>query len=368
MDNFKTTTTTTTNVNNVHASSVKKTNHVTGLITKTGGTDFQNGLTTFHETSIIGTYISGKYAQILRSSSTVYQNRPNSQSLPVEPLFSTVDTTIEPTKRFNSYHTSASLLKRTKPTKNDDVTTMSVSLTDNLYTKKRPKFGLSHRYAKKTTDSFTPVPTTLTTKKFQPKRSNSNSKLKIAQNETITTKKVGFKPKSVSPTSASSTTLNNGTVSNFIPKLKLSRESGRWHYKSSPKPRVNIRRQLPQTLAEHLISTTSSTTTTTSEIEEISNDLEVSQDKSIDTNLLAVPEEIRLAKVIVDEDQNNNFVDSVTSSITNSVSKSEKKFPVETLAVNISIPSTDSDHLYYEIATIKTPYVFQVSFFGSKSL
>lgn len=38
--------------------------HPTGLVTKLGGTVVKDGSTTVHETSVIGTYISGKYAQV----------------------------------------------------------------------------------------------------------------------------------------------------------------------------------------------------------------------------------------------------------------------------------------------------------------
>lgn len=38
--------------------------HPTGLVTKLGGTVIKDGVTTVHSTSVIGTYISGKYAQV----------------------------------------------------------------------------------------------------------------------------------------------------------------------------------------------------------------------------------------------------------------------------------------------------------------
>lgn len=47
--------------------------HPTGLVTKLGGTVVNDGLTTVHETSVIGTYISGKYAQVLQSTSHIFQ-------------------------------------------------------------------------------------------------------------------------------------------------------------------------------------------------------------------------------------------------------------------------------------------------------
>lgn len=45
--------------------------HPTGLVTKLGGTVVKDGATTVHETSVIGTYISGKYAQVLQSTSHI---------------------------------------------------------------------------------------------------------------------------------------------------------------------------------------------------------------------------------------------------------------------------------------------------------
>ena len=50
-------------------SSRREKENPTGLVTKLGGTIVKDGLTTVHETSVIGTYINGKYAQVLQSSS-----------------------------------------------------------------------------------------------------------------------------------------------------------------------------------------------------------------------------------------------------------------------------------------------------------
>lgn len=49
--------------------------HPTGLVTKLGGTVVKDGVTTVHETSVIGTYISGKYAQVLQSTSRVQSQK-----------------------------------------------------------------------------------------------------------------------------------------------------------------------------------------------------------------------------------------------------------------------------------------------------
>lgn len=57
----------------------------TGLVTVLGGTVVNNGLTTVYETKVIGTYIEGKYAQILKSSSLVNQPRVHSGLIDIIP-------------------------------------------------------------------------------------------------------------------------------------------------------------------------------------------------------------------------------------------------------------------------------------------
>lgn len=56
--------------------------HPTGLVTKLGGTVVKDGTTTVHETSVIGTYISGKYAQVLQSTSHVLNNHQKAKINP----------------------------------------------------------------------------------------------------------------------------------------------------------------------------------------------------------------------------------------------------------------------------------------------
>lgn len=51
--------------------------HPTGLVTKLGGTVVKDGITTVHETSVLGTFISGKYAQVLQSTSHIYNGNGN---------------------------------------------------------------------------------------------------------------------------------------------------------------------------------------------------------------------------------------------------------------------------------------------------
>lgn len=60
--------------------------HPTGLVTKSGGTVIKDGLTTVHETSVIGTYISGKYAQVLQSTSQIFPGNGKAKIQPSQTL------------------------------------------------------------------------------------------------------------------------------------------------------------------------------------------------------------------------------------------------------------------------------------------
>lgn len=60
--------------------------HPTGLVTKSCGTVIKDGLTTVHETSVIGTYISGKYAQVLQSTSQIFPGNGKAKIQPSQTL------------------------------------------------------------------------------------------------------------------------------------------------------------------------------------------------------------------------------------------------------------------------------------------
>ena len=70
-----------------------KPQYPTGLVTVLGGTVVLNGATTVYETKVIGTYISGKYAQILKSTSHIKDNAEISSTL----------SSIQPSKPFSSF-------------------------------------------------------------------------------------------------------------------------------------------------------------------------------------------------------------------------------------------------------------------------
>lgn len=110
--------------------------------------------------------------------------------------------------------------------------------------------------------------------------------------------------------------------------IKLNRTPGRWQYKTTPKPRVSIRKSTGQTEQDE---------TKLPVINERPDDTVPGEDN----DLSSAPS---VNGDVLKHDEIGNHVD--------------KPPPVETLKVEISTPADFSD-TYFEIATIKTPYIFQ---------
>lgn len=78
--------------------------HPIGLVTTLGGTIVKDGVTTVHETSVIGTFISGKYAQVLNSNSKILQSpghRAKIAPSPTHRILKTVGPSISKNHRHN---------------------------------------------------------------------------------------------------------------------------------------------------------------------------------------------------------------------------------------------------------------------------
>lgn len=148
--------------------------------------------------------------------------------------------------------------------------------------------------------------------------------------------KRGFKPR-VQPTPVEQVT-PAPTTSVYKFKLNRAPGSGRWQYKTSPKPKVTIRKlnaddEQPTTPNSNpLLDDTQSNDISPQARSD--NDLELSGSQSGPGTLL-------------ENDTEDNSI--------------EKPPPVETLKVEISTPADFRD-VYYEIATIKSPYTFQVMY------
>lgn len=148
-----------------------------------------------------------------------------------------------------------------------------------------------------------------------------------------------FKPK-VSPSQVDS---NEQQTSLY--KFKLNRTPGRWQYKTTPKPRVTIRKHgLGNT---EIAKDSLDVIAVTPSIDGIHNDL--------------AQQKLDLTDVDLDGSGsvNGDVLDDVETGAGDNKIEKEKRLPIETIRVEISTPADFSD-TYYEIATIKSPYTFQV--------
>lgn len=86
--------------------------HPTGLVTKLGGTVVKDGVTTVHETSVLGTYISGKYAQVLQSTSHIFHSNVKPKPTPNSSLriLKTAAPSLPKSPKYNLDPTPASLV------------------------------------------------------------------------------------------------------------------------------------------------------------------------------------------------------------------------------------------------------------------
>ncbi|KAF5297983.1 hypothetical protein FQA39_LY11858 [Lamprigera yunnana] len=359
--------------------------HPTGLVTKLGGTIVKDGVTTVHETKVIGTYIAGKYAQVLQSTSHIQQNSPKAKIKPSSTL--RILKTAAPTQgKGNKYHqlepTPASSisvetalpiehikttrksnaggnsLKRLKQrTRDQDLqveseTTPSPakkngskprttqpprSTTKQHTTSQRPQKrnkkngGKTARLATISVHSEPPpttTPASQASRKFQPRKNKQKVNAAPSDFNSAPSRR-GYKPRgaqlqpsSIEPTSSGSS----------VYKFKLNRTPGRWQYKTSAKPKVTIRKQNDDEV-----------TNTTSSYGEVSNINEVTPISRSDDEGLIGSESI--ASIVDDESSTENKLDNA--------------YPLETLKVEISTPPNFKD-TYYEIATVKSPYTFQI--------
>lgn len=162
---------------------------------------------------------------------------------------------------------------------------------------------------------------------------NSGHKSTVTPNSDSQSRR-GFKPR-VQPTPVEQVT---PSASTSVYKFKLNRTpgTGRWQYKTSPKPKVTIRKMKDD---DEPTTPNSNPLIDDPQSNDISlqsrsdNDLELSGSHSGPGSLL-------------DNETDDNSIEKPTPAI-------------ETLRVVISTPADFKD-VYYEIATIKSPYTFQV--------
>lgn len=156
-----------------------------------------------------------------------------------------------------------------------------------------------------------------------------------------------FKPK-IQPSSPEQP---EAQTSSFY-KFKLNRQPGRWQYKTSPKPRVTIRKQNSDDLQPQILAVTPTYETAALQAQENQGIVDVQPNDAAPTA------DARSDEVDLDSSSSvNGDVLNDAETLDNAIEN--KKLPVETLKVEISTPANFKD-TYYEIATIKTPYSYQV--------
>uniref|UniRef100_A0A182U2C8 DUF4758 domain-containing protein n=1 Tax=Anopheles melas TaxID=34690 RepID=A0A182U2C8_9DIPT len=419
--------------------------HPTGLVTTLGGTVVKEGVTTVHETSVIGTYISGKYAQVLQSTSHVIQGNQggvaasgNGAAGPSSPATDGRRPKLNPSSTLRILKTAAPALNKT-PRYNPEAASIITpspathALEDtglpleNLFASQpssslvRPsrrlpgsasgnfKNRLKNRISKDENDlqeqggesesvtpqaTVTPQPTYgkkpgsryRNTQIVKPVAKNtrfnrySTSSVEVAtvsvysepnptpgsgyQNRRNKSSRNGFKPTSShSVSTVQQQQPDAATRRSFKPKpqpsapqdqepgqttslykFKLNRSPGRWQYKSPAKPTVAIRKQSAVKPKDQVLENL--TTAPISDTSVQSNDIAQS------------PEHAEKVDTDADLDQSGSVHGNVLNDAEND-NQIERRYPIETLKVEISTPADFRD-TYYEIATIKSPYTFQV--------
>lgn len=184
--------------------------------------------------------------------------------------------------------------------------------------------------------------------------------------ETPTRRRPGFKPNNQPSTSKFQKSIkseqSNPLISS-VPKTKLPRTQGRWSYKTTPKPRINIRKTVedePRPLP--VITSVASNVQTPAPTEPASP---VPPTNEGEEQAPITPRKIQ-EPVYDDELVESESEDVTNINVQDQIQPTEQILPIETINVEISTPA-DFNDIYFEIATIKSPYSFQVwNFFFKK--
>lgn len=175
-------------------------------------------------------------------------------------------------------------------------------------------------------------------RRFQPQSSQRKNGYRASSNPATNDAngytRRGYKPR------VQSSSVDTASASTSLYKFKLARPPGRWQYKTTPKPRVNIRKQNEDEAALYDNMTLTTTQQPQPQFNPAASELKARSD---------------------DPDQEPTGSDVGVTSVKSD--DSEQPPPVaETIKIEISTPADFKD-TYYEIATIKSPYTFQVTLF-----
>lgn len=182
---------------------------------------------------------------------------------------------------------------------------------------------------------------------FKPQSTHSRESVQQQQSSNDNSYQRRFKPK-IQPATPSEQTESQ---SSSLYKFKLNRQPGRWQYKTSPKPRVTIRKQVNDEAALAVTPTH----------ESLQEQQQNPDDGQINASGAVPAADARVDEADLDSSSSING-DVLNDSDTLDNAIENKKVLIETLKVEISTPADFKD-TYYEIATIKSPYTYQVSVF-----
>ncbi|XP_058807008.1 histone acetyltransferase KAT6A [Phymastichus coffea] len=362
----------------------------TGLVTKLGGTIVKDGLTTVHETSVIGTYINGKYAQVLQSSSRVLAPA-NANSLlenanKIRPSSSQrILKTIGPhqkIKQQQQQQLEPALPVDDEPPSHAEQPGRPGRRHPN--SPARPKFR-SNKIAAGEESEPSNEPAA---RKNRPAGSRPGYKNRSQPAATTSTespsggrRRSGFRPSGGNGggggggggggaatkhlKAAKSESSAPPFVSNPAIKSKLPRTQGRWSYKTTPKPRIVIRKQAGDEEARPAAGQQAPPPPPAQQQPQPAPGAEAGPGGAAATEEAPPLPPGAQRKEGVEYDGELDGSESEDAAIVNvSVQQSEaphadKPLPVETVNVEIST-AADLPDVYFEIATVKSPYAFQV--------
>lgn len=351
----------------------------TGLVTKLGGTIVKDGLTTVHETSVIGTYINGKYAQVLQSSSRILSGTPPVPEGKIRPsstqrILKTIGPQqgklkpqLEPTPTHQQEESSLPLEVLFSAPAGSTVRSTRKNSTPNS---SRPKFR------NKINDDYE---NSGEVQKSKPSKNRSNTTSRpgyknrnpptTTTEPPITRRRTGFRPNN-QPSSLPSKQINKSKndqqpiASNPLPKPKLPRTQGRWSYKTTPKPRIAIRKQVDiEEDQRGSMSVETSTTEAPSGVDEGKTTAASSPSSSTTSTSVTSGQTVngqrKIQEVGNDDELDPSESEDVASVSVQDQHSEQQILPIETINVEIST-AADMSNVYFEIATIKSPYTFQV--------
>lgn len=134
----------------------------------------------------------------------------------------------------------------------------------------------------------------------------------------------------------------------------MPRTQGRWSYKTTPKPRIAIRKQAEDDNKPLSTAPIAPSNLPPQDITSVPQITTISDEQ----NGPVIQRKIQEGVGFDDELDESESEDVSSISIQESQS-TEQIIPAETLNVEISTPAEFND-IYFEIATIKSPYSFQV--------